>query len=302
MNTGIHDATNFAWKLAGVLRGWYSEDILDTYDTERRSSAEHLIQLDRDIAALISGRIPAHFNAPPDADPNDYLEKVFSTNASFTVGLGICYAPNLLNIADASDLPPATAVHVGHRAPDVPLYRPGAGYPRRLLELISYNGQFWILVFAGSLEKTADAMHLNHICSAKYSSLHGYITSSSPFIRQFGRVVDFLTILLGKCAPETSQTIGAHPLGRTVYDQSGDAYASYGVDAQQGGLVVLRPDGIVGFMARLDGGEDLNRYFGGFARPCETSHEQREVRMTAIGEIALEDQTEFVRSGVSMSK
>lgn len=40
MNTGIQDAHNLAWKLAGVLRGWAPEGLLDSYDLERRPVAE----------------------------------------------------------------------------------------------------------------------------------------------------------------------------------------------------------------------------------------------------------------------
>ncbi|KAJ5204583.1 uncharacterized protein N7498_005462 [Penicillium cinerascens] len=38
-NTGIHDVHNLAWKLAAVLSGHSSSDLLDTYDTERRPVA-----------------------------------------------------------------------------------------------------------------------------------------------------------------------------------------------------------------------------------------------------------------------
>lgn len=36
MNTGIQDAVDACWKLAGVLEGWAHPDILDTYEQERR--------------------------------------------------------------------------------------------------------------------------------------------------------------------------------------------------------------------------------------------------------------------------
>ncbi|MFJ6983769.1 MULTISPECIES: FAD-dependent oxidoreductase [unclassified Streptomyces] len=39
-NTGIQDAHNLAWKLAAVLGGWAGEDLLDSYDLERRPVAE----------------------------------------------------------------------------------------------------------------------------------------------------------------------------------------------------------------------------------------------------------------------
>ncbi|MBJ7289694.1 FAD-dependent monooxygenase [Williamsia sp.] len=42
MNTGFQDAVNLAWKLAGVRAGTLSATILDTYDHERRHSAERV--------------------------------------------------------------------------------------------------------------------------------------------------------------------------------------------------------------------------------------------------------------------
>lgn len=40
MNTGIQDAHNLAWKIAGVLSGWAPEALLDTYESERRPVAD----------------------------------------------------------------------------------------------------------------------------------------------------------------------------------------------------------------------------------------------------------------------
>jgi len=41
MNTAIRDGYDLGWKLAWVLRGWAEEDLLDSYETERRPVAEH---------------------------------------------------------------------------------------------------------------------------------------------------------------------------------------------------------------------------------------------------------------------
>ncbi len=40
MNTGVQDAHNLAWKLAGVLGGWADPALLDTYEAERRPVAQ----------------------------------------------------------------------------------------------------------------------------------------------------------------------------------------------------------------------------------------------------------------------
>src|SRR5699024_527456 len=39
LNSGIGDAENVCWKLAYVLHGWADEQLLDSYDSERRAAA-----------------------------------------------------------------------------------------------------------------------------------------------------------------------------------------------------------------------------------------------------------------------
>jgi putative polyketide hydroxylase len=41
MNTAIQDGFDIGWKLAWVLRGWAGEELLDSYEAERRPVAEH---------------------------------------------------------------------------------------------------------------------------------------------------------------------------------------------------------------------------------------------------------------------
>ncbi|WP_051840607.1 FAD-dependent monooxygenase [Streptomyces sp. NRRL F-5126] len=43
MNTGIQDAVNLAWKLAGVANGLFEPGILDTYDSDRHLAAERIV-------------------------------------------------------------------------------------------------------------------------------------------------------------------------------------------------------------------------------------------------------------------
>lgn len=45
MNSGIRDAANLAWKLAGVVRGELPEALLDTYERERKPHAWSLIRM-----------------------------------------------------------------------------------------------------------------------------------------------------------------------------------------------------------------------------------------------------------------
>lgn len=52
MNTGIQDAVNLAWKLAGVVKGQHDARILETYDTERRSAAHRVAKSTTHLARV----------------------------------------------------------------------------------------------------------------------------------------------------------------------------------------------------------------------------------------------------------
>jgi 2-polyprenyl-6-methoxyphenol hydroxylase-like FAD-dependent oxidoreductase len=52
MNTGLGDAINLAWKLAAVLQGRAGDDLLDTYQTERRAFALRLVATTDEVFTL----------------------------------------------------------------------------------------------------------------------------------------------------------------------------------------------------------------------------------------------------------
>lgn len=56
MNTGIGDAVNLAWKLAAVVSGRASPELLDTYEPERIGFARSLVQTTDRVFALMIGR------------------------------------------------------------------------------------------------------------------------------------------------------------------------------------------------------------------------------------------------------
>ncbi|GAA5068068.1 2-polyprenyl-6-methoxyphenol hydroxylase-like FAD-dependent oxidoreductase [Thermocatellispora tengchongensis] len=54
LNLGLQDALNLGWKLAATVRGWAPEDLLSTYESERRPVAERVIMHSRAQTALLS--------------------------------------------------------------------------------------------------------------------------------------------------------------------------------------------------------------------------------------------------------
>ncbi|AJY15482.1 bifunctional 3-(3-hydroxy-phenyl)propionate/3-hydroxycinnamic acid hydroxylase [Burkholderia multivorans] len=69
MQTGMRDAFDLGWKLAGVLNGRLPVHFLDTYETERRPNAsfytELAVQLGRIIKQELTDEEQAALNAPP---------------------------------------------------------------------------------------------------------------------------------------------------------------------------------------------------------------------------------------------
>ena len=54
MNTGIGDAINLAWKLAAVINNQASEQLLESYQIERRAFAEKLVKSTDRIFSIIT--------------------------------------------------------------------------------------------------------------------------------------------------------------------------------------------------------------------------------------------------------
>jgi hypothetical protein len=125
MNTGIQDAYNLGWKLAAVAEGHASEELLDTYETERRPVAEHVLRLsDSRLAdALKTNSVPVKRDAS-------------------TIGLDIHYRDSELARDDRTD---EYSLRAGDRAPDATGLATIDG-DRRLFELIG-GGDFTLLSF-----------------------------------------------------------------------------------------------------------------------------------------------------------
>uniref|UniRef100_UPI0015F0FA61 FAD-dependent monooxygenase n=1 Tax=Streptomyces sp. WELS2 TaxID=2749435 RepID=UPI0015F0FA61 len=126
MNAGIADAHNLCWKLAGVLRGWASPALLDSYEAERRPVARMTLRQAVDntrLAARVLERrreqLRAGTAAPAPADV-PWSERYF---AQLGLVLGVTYRSGAV-------------LRAGGRADDTgPEYVPSADPGRRLPHL-----------------------------------------------------------------------------------------------------------------------------------------------------------------------
>lgn len=54
LNLGLQDAANLAWKLAAAVQGWAPDDLLDTYETERRALGSRVFMQTQSQTALMA--------------------------------------------------------------------------------------------------------------------------------------------------------------------------------------------------------------------------------------------------------
>ncbi|KAH7030611.1 FAD binding domain-containing protein [Microdochium trichocladiopsis] len=249
MNTAIHDATNLIWKLSGTLKGWYSPStVLPSYATERHAAARKLISIDVAASAAISGAIPDGYG-PADSDPDDVLARVVADNTNFTLGAGVQYGPSCIN-----RLANTTSVSLGNRAPDALVRRPGIRLPRRLQEIALVNGpgKWFVLVFGGWHLATRDRVN------ALREEINTGGLGKTP-----REMLNMATLFVGVAA-NAWDALGGPAIGRLYFDHDGDAHSKYCISLDDGAIVVIRPDGVFGFAARLHELAKVKDYFEGF--------------------------------------
>ena len=281
MNTGLHDAVNLSWKLAGHLNGWLCEDMLETYTTERRPIAQRIIEQDKIISVVTGGEIPEQFKGDPDADPNKILNETYEANVALYTGLGISYPQDGLLVA-CSDSDETLRVEPGQRAPDALLQRPGVRVPLRLQSLWRFNGKFTILFFCGDPNKTRDAIR----------EWRQYFDGPESFRHYSADFYQCLTIITGNNeAGSPDEYLGVPCFGDAFYDMDGSAHVRYGVATEKPAIIVLRPDGMVGLTSTLGDGHDISSYFAGFITARTESRDCVNDKDTIldVGEISIAD-------------
>lgn len=253
MNIGLHDAVNLSWKLAGHVKGWYADSVIESYTKERRPAAAAVIEQDKLLSVLYAGELPEEYKNDPKADRNKILESLMKQNSRNITGIAISYAaenPTLVEFLN-------TKVSAGGRAPDALVQRPGMRVPIRLYTLFRNVGKFTILTFSGDVSKTSRAVQK---WKEDVDSHHNLSLLQADFFQH----VTIMRMENRRSSPE--ELLGVPPFGYATYDVDGSAHDRYGVLPEEGKIFVLRPDGTIGTACKLDEGPKVPDYFRGFLK------------------------------------
>lgn len=279
MNISMGDAYNLTWKLALTLRGIANPSLLKTYQMERQHIAKQLVEFDQKFSHL--------FASPQNLEGSEFHD-VYVQNKGFTSGCGHRYPAGPLtdehvDVKIAQDtVEPLTP---GKRLLPIQLTRHIDGVLVSTLDEMPSSGHFRIVVFAGSRLQSGGLDKLATYLASKHSPLNRNCVSpeSSKTSKQCsiskaqdinfnlahdaGTIIDLFLI---HTSPHRKVSIRELPKPfpewqATIYeDVDHKAHSELGVDADSGALVVVRPDGYVGLVTGLGGGERIGEYFEKF--------------------------------------
>jgi phenol 2-monooxygenase len=283
MNVSIADAFNLGWKLAAVLRGASSPELLHTYSEERQAVAKELIEFDRAFAKLIS--TPPKDPANPDAggiDPAEF-QRAFVKAGRFTAGTAVHYRPSLITAEPAhQDL--ARGFEVGTRFHSAPVIRFWDAKRVHLGHTIKADGRWRLFAFAGSDDPGSPRSRLSRLCEFLAES------PDSPIRKYTARDADIdATIDVRAIVQRNHRELAARLIPPLLVPQKGryrlrdyeklfcaelrgedDIFAQRGIDRADGCIVVVRPDQFVANVLPLDGVSELAAFFDRFMLAATT--------------------------------
>ena len=266
MNVSIQDTYNLVWKLASVITGRAVPEILETYDFERRSVAEELMEMDhRLVSAYQKG-----------GSALDELEKVRDKYAGFMTGVQVTYWPSLL--VSSGDTSAAKHIHLGMRLPSFTVVSQADASCVQLIETLRSDGSWRLIVFPGDIRQPDRIKRLN-----AFAAVFSGRSRMSEALR--GEGSPQLRMILVHSSPRISVNLldlpdAFHPLDETLgYDywgvyadhctdgnKPGQAYRGYGISETKGCLVLCRPDQHIAWVGSIEEWPAMDHFFSRFSR------------------------------------
>ncbi len=275
MNFSMQDTFNLGWKLASVLRGQCTPELLHTYSAERQVVAQDLIDFDREWAQMFSDK-PRQGNdgEAGGVDPKAF-QRYFEQHGRFTAGVGTQYRPSLIQ-GEATHQALAAGFPIGMRFHSAPVVRIADARPVHLGHAGKADGRWRLYAFAGR----DDA--LLRLCHFLETSPDSPVRRHTPSGADADAVFDLRAIFQQphhELALETLPALLRPHKGRYGLQDytkvfapnlrhGPDIFDLRGIDRARGALVVVRPDQYVAHVLPLEAHGELADFFAGFMHPA----------------------------------
>ncbi|MGC0239407.1 FAD-dependent monooxygenase [Arthrobacter sp. SD76] len=272
MNVSMQDAFNLGWKLAAVLRGRSDAALLRSYSEERQTVAQDLIAFDKFWSAFIAK--PALDPAHPERGgvSADDMRNEFSRQGRYTAGLATTYTPSTLTgTGEHQHL--ATGFEIGTRFHSAPVRRVADARRDELGHAHRADGRWRIYAF-GDAEGTA----LIEFASWLTDGADSPVRTFTPAGGDIDSVIDVHAIFHGShhgidttTLPSillpTSGSLGLQDWEKVWASGEDDIFTARGI-ADEGALVVVRPDQYIAHVLPLSARGEVTEFFCGFLLPA----------------------------------
>jgi len=268
MNVSMADSFNLGWKIASVLRGQSTANLLLSYSQERHAKAKELIDFDRDMARLFSKR-------PETEEEAEEFQEYFRRHGRYTAGVETRYEVSLI-VGSAAHQHLARGETVGMRFHSAPVLRLADARELELGHVLKADGRWRLIAFAPQDDFGRADGAVARFCE--------FLTCdpSSPFLRYQAEGSDLDSVFDFRAVFQTREleilripSILVPRKGRlglidyekvfcSVARDGSDIFDLRGIDRQNGALLVVRPDQFVAEVFPLDGTAELSDFFAGF--------------------------------------
>ena len=277
MNVAMGDAFNLGWKLAAVLRGRCSAQVLHSYSAERQAVAKELIEFDRAFAGMFAARPRTAEDGGGDA-PAEFQE-YFVKQARFTAGTAFRCGPSVI-VGAPTYQHLATGFVIGMRFHSAPVIRLADAAPVHLGHTVQADGRWRLFAFAGAEAPGGPGAGIGALCGYLANDPGSPVRRYTPKAADIDAVIDVRAVFqqghralaLGDMPGFLMPLKGRYGLRdyekMFCADLTGgdDIFAMRGVD-RRGCMVVVRPDQYVAHILPLDGFDKLAAFFDGFMVP-----------------------------------
>jgi len=269
MNVSMQDGFNIGWKLASVIRGQCSPQILHTYSQERQAIAAELIGFDHKFHKM--------FSAPPDAVDPEQFQKYFVQQARFTAGTATRYEKSLICAKpDYQHL--ARHFVIGMRFHSAPVIRLADAKPMQLGHTIKADGRWRIFIFAPAGDPASGASPVWGLCRVLSEAETSPVRKYTPRDADIDSVFDIRAVFQQShrdLAVEAMPPLLKPAKGRyALHDyeklfcpdpaEDRNIFDMRGIDRNQGCMVVVRPDQYIANILPLDAYAGISEFFDGF--------------------------------------
>lgn len=280
MNVSMHDSFNLGWKLASVIRGHSSPEILHTYAAERRAVAEELLAFDRELANMFSVQQESTSAAQGNDLEATKLQQYMVKHDGYVSGTLTEYATSQI-VAAPLHQALASGFNIGRRFHSSPVVRLADARPVHLGHALEADGRWRIVAFANGEDPTGNSALIRSLAEFLQSATESPVRKYTPKGSDLDAVIELLVVFQQGYRDINMQELPAflspakgkyglrdyNKLFCPEIDKGNDIFDERGINRDKGCMVVVRPDQHVANILPLDEFGDLAAFFSRFMIP-----------------------------------